>query len=79
MEVSPYFACFFAVSDLSTDSVPYAISDSYRRYRPANHFIRYRNMCRFQSRAFYKQELVLPYRWYWRVEYVLGDFWGGHL
>jgi len=28
----------------------------------------YRNMCRFQSRAFYKQELVLPYRYYWRVE-----------
>jgi len=36
--------------------------------KPADHFIRYRNMCRFQSRAFYKQELVLPYRWYWRVE-----------
>jgi len=30
--------------------------------------VSYRNMCRFQSRAFYKHELVLPYRWYWRVE-----------
>jgi len=37
----------------------------------ADHFIRYRNMCRFQSRGFYKQELVLPYRYYWRVEYVV--------
>jgi len=30
--------------------------------------VSYRNMCRFQSRGFYKHELVLPYRWYWRVE-----------
>jgi len=42
--------------DLVSQNVIYADSVSYR------------NMCRFQSQAFYRQELVLPYRWYWRVE-----------
>ncbi|KAF7313799.1 Glycosyltransferase family 15 protein [Mycena chlorophos] len=28
----------------------------------------YRNMCRFNSGFFFKHELVLPYRYYWRVE-----------
>ncbi|EPQ31074.1 uncharacterized protein PFL1_01263 [Pseudozyma flocculosa PF-1] len=28
----------------------------------------YRNMCRFQSGYFFRHPLVLPYRYYWRVE-----------
>ncbi|KAI0831999.1 glycosyltransferase family 15 protein [Trametes gibbosa] len=28
----------------------------------------YRNMCRFNSGFFYRHPLVLPYKWYWRVE-----------
>jgi len=28
----------------------------------------YRNMCRFNSGFFFKHELLLPYRYYWRVE-----------
>ncbi|KIY68545.1 glycosyltransferase family 15 protein [Cylindrobasidium torrendii FP15055 ss-10] len=30
--------------------------------------VSYRNMCRFNSGFFYKHELLLPYRYYWRVE-----------
>jgi len=28
----------------------------------------YRNMCRYNSRTFYKHKLMQNYRWYWRVE-----------
>ncbi|KAG2014990.1 alpha-1,2 mannosyltransferase KTR1 [Coprinopsis cinerea AmutBmut pab1-1] len=28
----------------------------------------YRNMCRFNSGFFYRHELMLPYRYYWRIE-----------
>ncbi|KAI0643427.1 glycosyltransferase family 15 protein [Trametes meyenii] len=28
----------------------------------------YRNMCRFNSGFFYRHPLILPYKWYWRVE-----------
>ncbi|KAI0630595.1 glycosyltransferase family 15 protein [Trametes polyzona] len=28
----------------------------------------YRNMCRFNSGFFYRHPMVLPYKWYWRVE-----------
>ncbi|KAH9857319.1 glycosyltransferase family 15 protein [Lenzites betulinus] len=30
--------------------------------------VSYRNMCRFNSGFFYRQPLVAPYKWYWRVE-----------
>ncbi|KAG9318504.1 glycolipid 2-alpha-mannosyltransferase-domain-containing protein [Chiua virens] len=33
----------------------------------------YRNMCRFNSGFFYKQEVLQKYRYYWRVEYVLSS------
>ena len=59
---------FFAALDLPTDSVTYALPHSGENAEIPDRFSSYRNMCRFQSRAFYKQELVLPYKWYWRVE-----------
>ncbi|KAF9467497.1 glycosyltransferase family 15 protein [Collybia nuda] len=30
--------------------------------------VSYRNMCRFNSGFFFKQELMQKYRWYWRIE-----------
>ncbi|KAJ6479973.1 glycosyltransferase family 15 protein [Mycena vitilis] len=30
--------------------------------------VSYRNMCRFNSGFFFKHELLLKYKWYWRVE-----------
>ncbi|KAJ7159641.1 glycosyltransferase family 15 protein [Mycena filopes] len=30
--------------------------------------VSYRNMCRFNSGFFFRHPLVLPYRWYWRIE-----------
>ncbi|KAF9026459.1 alpha-1,2-mannosyltransferase [Hymenopellis radicata] len=30
--------------------------------------VAYRNMCRFNSGFFFKHPLLLPYRWYWRIE-----------
>lgn len=30
--------------------------------------VSYRNMCRFNSGFFFRHELMLPYRWYWRIE-----------
>ncbi|KAJ7896789.1 glycosyltransferase family 15 protein [Mycena olivaceomarginata] len=30
--------------------------------------VSYRNMCRFNSGFFFKHELLLKYRWYWRIE-----------
>lgn len=30
--------------------------------------VSYRNMCRYNSRTFYKHELMQKYKWYWRVE-----------
>ncbi|TFK29949.1 glycosyl transferase [Coprinopsis marcescibilis] len=30
--------------------------------------VSYRNMCRFNSGFFYRHELLLPYRYYWRIE-----------
>ncbi|CAK5265628.1 unnamed protein product [Mycena citricolor] len=30
--------------------------------------VSYRNMCRFNSGFFFKHELLLPYKWYWRIE-----------
>lgn len=32
--------------------------------------VSYRNMCRYNSRTFYKHELMQKYKWYWRVEWV---------
>lgn len=30
--------------------------------------VSYRNMCRFNSGYFFRHPLILPYRWYWRIE-----------
>ncbi|KAF9006805.1 alpha-1,2-mannosyltransferase [Hymenopellis radicata] len=30
--------------------------------------VSYRNMCRFNSGFFFKHQLLLPYKWYWRIE-----------
>ncbi|KAF5346642.1 hypothetical protein D9758_013190 [Tetrapyrgos nigripes] len=30
--------------------------------------VSYRNMCRFNSGFFFRHPLLLPYRWYWRIE-----------
>jgi alpha 1,2-mannosyltransferase len=30
--------------------------------------VSYRNMCRFNSGFFFKHELLLKYKWYWRIE-----------